>query len=127
MLDQIRSMPRPFWVLFGGSFINRFGNFVMPMLAIYLTRQGHSIARAGLVAGDATTSALSGVSALSPLPQGVRAAGRRGAAGKGSRPPPRDPPLLLRPGEPIRRGVVPFRPPSTLAIPVKSLGYAGSH
>ncbi len=51
MLDQIRSMPRPFWVLFGGSFINRFGNFVMPMLAIYLTRQGHSIARAGLAVG----------------------------------------------------------------------------
>lgn len=44
-------MPRAAWVLFGGSFINRFGNFVLPMLTIYLTRQGHSVARAGLAVG----------------------------------------------------------------------------
>jgi MFS family permease len=51
MFTQIRSMPRAAWVLFGGSFVNRFGNFVMPMLAIYLTRQGFSVARAGLAVG----------------------------------------------------------------------------
>lgn len=51
MLDQIRAMPRAAWVLFGGSFINRFGNFVLPLLTIYLTRQGHSVARAGLAVG----------------------------------------------------------------------------
>jgi MFS family permease len=51
MLNHIRSMPRAAWVLFGGTFINRFGTFVMPFLALYLTRQGFSIARAGLAVG----------------------------------------------------------------------------
>src|SRR5260221_13660130 len=51
MLTQIRSMPRAAWVLFGGTFINRFGTFVLPFLALYLTRQGFSIARAGLAVG----------------------------------------------------------------------------
>jgi MFS family permease len=44
-------MPRGAWILFLGTFINRFGTFVMPMLAIYLTKQGYSIARAGLAVG----------------------------------------------------------------------------
>ena len=51
MLTHIRSMPRVAWVLFGGTFVNRFGSFVMPLLAIYLTRQGYSIARTGLAVG----------------------------------------------------------------------------
>src|ERR1700682_5711619 len=51
MFTQIRSMPRTAWVLFGGTFINRFGTFVLPFLALYLTRQGFSIARAGLAIG----------------------------------------------------------------------------
>jgi MFS family permease len=51
MLTQIRSMPRAAWVLFGGTFINRFGTFVLPFLALYLTRRGFSIARAGLAVG----------------------------------------------------------------------------
>jgi MFS family permease len=51
MLQQIRSMPRAAWVLFGGTFINRFGTFVMPFLALYLTREGFSVARAGLAIG----------------------------------------------------------------------------
>src|SRR5258708_6095437 len=51
MFNQIRSMPRAAWVLFGGTFINRFGTFVMPFLALYLTRQGLSIAGAGLAVG----------------------------------------------------------------------------
>ncbi|HEX8169746.1 MAG TPA: MFS transporter [Thermoanaerobaculia bacterium] len=44
-------MPRPAWVLFGASFVNRFGTFVMPFLAIYLTRRGYSPAQAGLAIG----------------------------------------------------------------------------
>jgi MFS family permease len=48
MWEQIRAMPRTAWILFAGTVINRFGTFVMPMLAIYLTRQGYSPARAGL-------------------------------------------------------------------------------
>jgi MFS family permease len=51
MLAQIRAMPRAAWVLFAGTFVNRFGTFVMPLLAIYLTRQGFSIARAGAAVG----------------------------------------------------------------------------
>jgi MFS family permease len=37
--------------LFGGTFINRFGSFVAPMLAIYLTRHGYSITQAGIAVG----------------------------------------------------------------------------
>src|SRR6266446_6733493 len=44
-------MPRPAWILFGGTFVNRFGTFVMPMLAIYLTKEGYSVARAGIAIG----------------------------------------------------------------------------
>lgn len=48
LLANLKSLPRPAWILFGGTFINRFGTFVMPFLAIYLTRQGYSPAQAGL-------------------------------------------------------------------------------
>ena len=41
-------MPRPVWILFFGSFLNKFGSFVVPFLAIYLTRQGYTLADAGL-------------------------------------------------------------------------------
>jgi MFS family permease len=46
--QNLRALPRPAWVLFGGTFINRFGTFVMPFLAIYMTRQGYSPTQAGL-------------------------------------------------------------------------------
>ncbi|MEA3212010.1 MAG: hypothetical protein QOE70_5067 [Chthoniobacter sp.] len=46
LLDDLRSLPRPFWVLFAGTFINRFGTFVWPVLTLYLTRQGHSLTAA---------------------------------------------------------------------------------
>lgn len=45
---NLRALPRPTWILFGGTFINRFGTFVMPFLAIYMTRQGFSPTQAGL-------------------------------------------------------------------------------
>jgi MFS family permease len=51
LITQLRSLPAAAWILFGGSFVNRFGAFVMPMLAIYLTRQGYSVARAGAAVG----------------------------------------------------------------------------
>ena len=38
-------------MLFGGTFINRFGGFVVPMLAIYLTRNGYSVTQAGFAMG----------------------------------------------------------------------------
>ncbi len=40
-------LPRAAWILFLGTFINRFGTFVMPFLAIYLTRRGFGMAEAG--------------------------------------------------------------------------------
>jgi MFS family permease len=45
--ENLRTLPRPAWILFGGTFVNRFGTFVMPFLAIYLTRQHYSAAQAG--------------------------------------------------------------------------------
>lgn len=54
--EQLRTLagglPRPFWVLWTGTLINRMGTFVLPFLAIYLTQvRGFSIAQAGMVAG----------------------------------------------------------------------------
>jgi MFS family permease len=46
MISDLRALPRPFWVLFAGTFINRFGTFVWPFLTIYLTRRGHSVEEA---------------------------------------------------------------------------------
>ncbi|HEX9984594.1 MAG TPA: MFS transporter [Thermoanaerobaculia bacterium] len=45
--QNLAALPRPTWILFAGTFINRFGTFVMPFLVIYLTRQGYSVAQAG--------------------------------------------------------------------------------
>ncbi|EDY19825.1 major facilitator superfamily MFS_1 [Chthoniobacter flavus Ellin428] len=46
LISDLRALPRSFWVLFAGTFINRFGTFVWPFLTIYLTRQGHTLAEA---------------------------------------------------------------------------------
>ena len=37
--QNLATLPRPAWILFGGTFINRFGTFVMPFLAIYMKRE----------------------------------------------------------------------------------------
>ena len=65
LLTNLRTLPRPAWVLFGGTFVNRFGTFVMPFLAIYLTRQGYSATQAGFAmsmygAGHIVASMLGG-------------------------------------------------------------------
>ena len=49
--EQLRELPGAAWILFAGTFINRFGSFVVPMLAIYLTRNGYSAAQAGFAMG----------------------------------------------------------------------------
>jgi MFS family permease len=49
--DQLRRQPRAAWILYGGTFVNRFGSFVMPMLAIFLTRRGYSASQAGFAIG----------------------------------------------------------------------------
>jgi hypothetical protein len=35
-------------VLFGGTFVNRLGTFVMPFMTLYLTHRGFSVPQAGL-------------------------------------------------------------------------------
>ena len=45
---RLRALPRAAWVLFAGTFINRFGGFVVPFLTLYLTGQGYSVTAAGL-------------------------------------------------------------------------------
>jgi MFS family permease len=41
-------MPRPVWILAGGSFVNRFGTFVVPFLVLCLRSHGYSAAEAGV-------------------------------------------------------------------------------
>lgn len=45
---NLRSMPRPAWVLLAGSFVNRLGTFVLPFLTLYLTDLGYTPAQAGV-------------------------------------------------------------------------------
>jgi MFS family permease len=65
LLASLKSLPRPAWILFGGTFLNRFGTFVMPFLAIYMTRNGFTAAQSGLAissygAGHIVASILGG-------------------------------------------------------------------
>src|SRR5215203_2785575 len=48
LIQNLRELPKPVWILFGGTFINRFGTFVMPFLAIYMKREGFTPTQAGL-------------------------------------------------------------------------------
>ncbi len=48
LFQNLKALPPAAWILFGGTFINRFGTFVMPFLAIYMTRNGFTPAQAGL-------------------------------------------------------------------------------
>ncbi|MEU9885377.1 MFS transporter [Sphaerisporangium sp. NPDC051011] len=48
--SRIGGFPRAFWVLFGGTFVNRLGTMVEPFIGVYLTQsRGMSLAAAGLV------------------------------------------------------------------------------
>ena len=48
LFDSLRALPRAAWILFAGTFLNRFGGFVVPFLTLYLTNQGYSVTAAGL-------------------------------------------------------------------------------
>ena len=52
LLSSLRALPRPAWILFFGTFLNKFGTFVVPFLTLYLTRQGYSLGAAGLAIGS---------------------------------------------------------------------------
>ena len=46
--SDLRALPGAAWMLFFGSFLNKFGAFVVPFLALYLTSAGYTLADAGL-------------------------------------------------------------------------------
>ena len=48
LLSSLRSLPRAAWFLFVGTFLNKFGGFVVPFLTLYLTSKGYSVGQAGL-------------------------------------------------------------------------------
>jgi MFS family permease len=48
---SLRALPAAAWILFFGMFLNKFGAFVVPFLALYLTRSGYTLADAGLAIG----------------------------------------------------------------------------
>ena len=48
LFSQLHPLPRPFWLLVGATFVNRFGVFVVPFLALFITRNGNTAAQAGL-------------------------------------------------------------------------------
>src|SRR5215469_3847017 len=51
LFSALRALPRAAWVLFAGTFLNKFGTFVMPFLTLYLTRRGYTVGEVGLAVG----------------------------------------------------------------------------
>ena len=49
--ESLRALPRGAWILFFGTFLNKFGTFVLPFLAIYMTNLGYTATQAGLAIG----------------------------------------------------------------------------
>ncbi len=41
LFAELRTLPRAYWILIAGWFVNRFGTFVMPFLTLFLTGRGH--------------------------------------------------------------------------------------
>jgi MFS family permease len=63
--SSLRALPRAAWILFLGTFLNKFGGFVVPFLALYLTGRGYSITAAGMAifaygAGNLLSSLIGG-------------------------------------------------------------------
>ncbi len=51
LLSSLRALPRPAWILFFGTFLNKFGAFVVPFLTLYLTSRGYTVSDAGFAIG----------------------------------------------------------------------------
>jgi len=51
LASSLRALPRAAWILFLGTFLNKFGGFVVPFLALYLTSRGYSFTATGLAIG----------------------------------------------------------------------------
>jgi len=48
LLSSLRTLPRPVWVLCFGTFLNKFGAFVIPFLTLYLTGRGYTLGDASV-------------------------------------------------------------------------------
>ena len=48
LLTTLKEFPAPVWFIFLGTFLNRFGTFVIPFLALHMGRLGYSAREAGL-------------------------------------------------------------------------------
>lgn len=51
LFATLRSFPRGVWFLFLGSFLNKFGTFVVPFLTLYMVREGYSLEQVGVTIG----------------------------------------------------------------------------
>jgi len=51
LLTSLRALPRPAWIIFIGTFLNKFGTFVIPFLTLYLTSRGYTVTDAGIAVG----------------------------------------------------------------------------
>jgi MFS family permease len=61
LVPDFRGLPRPFWVLFAGTLVNRVAGFVIVFLAIYLTEvQGLTAVQAGAVISAYGVGAMGG-------------------------------------------------------------------
>src|ERR1700744_872633 len=49
--QSLGALPQAAWILFAGTFLNKFGAFVLPFLTIYLTKRGFSLPATGLAVG----------------------------------------------------------------------------
>jgi len=49
--SSLKALPRSAWFLFLGTFLNKFGAFVVPFLTLYLTGRGYTAGQAGLAIG----------------------------------------------------------------------------
>ena len=50
--SNIRALPGPAWFLYAGTFINRFGSFVLTFLVLWVKSKGYSYAEAGIAASS---------------------------------------------------------------------------
>jgi MFS family permease len=48
LFSSLAALPRAAWILFFGTFLNKFGAFVVPFLTLYLTHLGYTVGQAGM-------------------------------------------------------------------------------
>lgn len=48
LIAAFRRLPVPFWILAGGTFVNRFATFLLPFITLYMKRGGYSHEQMGM-------------------------------------------------------------------------------